>query len=135
MKFETPNRGRRTVIRVVTAPKKLDVALTATVLDEEGTHAGVVLCYQPFEEVVPAKQSLRLNNCYLIKEPLAVLTPYGIVGIRVDHPSDIVLLPFDHEFLPAKWRKNEVFVGNSHEFRMKGNDAVGKKQWAEAEDL
>lgn len=134
IEVNNPNRGKRTVIRVITAPQKLDVALTAMVMGED-TVACLVLYCQPFDEVVPAKQSLRPGSCYLIKEPLAVLSPYHTIVLRVDHPSDIFLLPFDHEFVPAKWQKKDVLGGSSREIRMKGNDAVGKEQWAEAEDL
>lgn len=53
----------------------------------------------------------------------------------MDHPSDIILLPLDHELIPVEWKKGEISVGKSREMRIQGNNAVGKKKWAEAEDL
>ncbi|KAH8753102.1 hypothetical protein F5883DRAFT_691147 [Diaporthe sp. PMI_573] len=111
-----------------------NVATSAIVMDEEGTQAMLQLYCQPFEEVVPAKQTLRLGCCYLVKEPFAMVCPDGCY-LRVDHPGDIFLLPHDHELLPVKWREGDAFLGSSFEMRMKGNAAVGKMQWAEAEDL
>lgn len=132
--IETHHRGKRLVVRVITSPTR-EVGLMAAVEDEEGTATWLQLHNQPSEAVVPAKQTLQLGSCYLIKEPFATGYPDCNYSLRVDHPGDISLLPLDHELIPAKWRKNEVLAGKSREMRMKGNDAVGKARWAEAEEL
>lgn len=88
MEVETPNRGKRTIIRVIDSPSKCNVALTATVSDEEGTVACLWLLYfTPFEEVLPANQSLRPDSFYSIKEPLAVLGLNGMIILRVDRTT------------------------------------------------
>jgi hypothetical protein len=109
--------------------------MVAAVEDQEGTRAGLQLYYQPFEEVVPTEQTFRLGRCYLIKEPFCTVDSVGRKSLRVDHPTDFFLLPHDDELLPIKWRRNDPFVGRSSETRMKGNECVGKKRWAEAEYL
>lgn len=134
MIMDTHHRGKRTLVHVLTPPRRA-VALIATAEDEEGTKVWLQLYHQPSEIIVPAEKTLRPGRCYLIKEPLAMFAPDGSYTLRVDHPSDIILLPDDHEYLPVKWRKSEASVGDSREVRMKGNGAIGKKGWAEAEEL
>lgn len=134
MRTEIPHRGKRLVVRVV-APSICEEALMAVVVDEEDSVARLQLLNQPSETVVPARQTLRLGSFYLIKEPFAIVDPLGGYILRVDHPSDISLLPLDHELVPAEWRKTEIVAGSSRNMRMQGNYFVGKQRWAEAEDL
>lgn len=134
MELGTHHRGKRTVIHVHNRLEE-PTALAAVVEDEEGTPAWLELYHQPVHKDVPVQLTLRRGGCYLIKEPFAIVGTEDCCILRVDHPGDIFHLSFDHEFLPAIWRMNDVFVGKSHEIRMKGNEAVGKMRWAEAEDL
>lgn len=136
MKMETHHRGKRVIVRPFIPPLRTVVALVTIIEDEEGTKARLQVWNQPSETVVPARQTLRSGSCYLIKEPFVTADPPGEYSLRVDHPGDIFLLPPDHELIPAKWRNSadEALVGRSREMRMKGNDAVSKKRWAEAED-
>lgn len=135
MKMETHHRGKRVIVRAIMPPFRT-VALVTFIEDEEGTKTSLQVFNQPSETVVPARQTLRFGSCYLIKEPFVTADPPGDYSLRVDHPGDIFLLPPDHELTPAKWGKSadEALVGRSREMRMRGNDAVGKKRWAEAED-
>lgn len=134
MKMETHHRGERVIVRVLFPPIR-DVGLITLVEDEEGTSTGLCLLFQPSETVVPAERTLRLGGCYLIKEPFFTTNSNGSDSLRVDHPSDIIMLPLDHELIPVEWKKGEISVGKSREMRMQGNNAVGNKKWAEAEDL
>lgn len=134
MKIETHHRGERVIVRVLIPPIR-DVALITLVEDEEGTSTRLYLLFQPSETAVPAERILRLGGCYLIKEPFFTADSNGYGSLRVDHPSDMILLPLDHEPIPAEWKKGEIPVGKSREMRIEGNNAVGKKRWAEAEDL
>lgn len=135
MKPETHHRGKTTVIHIFTPPIRNMAAVAATFMDKEGKVALLQLYNQPSDTIVPAEQAIRHGSCYLIKEPFFMVATNGCYSLRVDHPSDILLLPHDHELIPAKWRKNEAIIGGSHDMRMKGNTAVSKKRWAEAEIL
>lgn len=135
MKPETHHRGKRTVARVSAPPGRDGAAVVAVVEDEEGTLARLQLYYQPGDAIMPAGQIVLFGRCYLIKEPFFQVAISGTYGLRVDHLSDILLLPHGHELLPAKWKDSETVAEGSHALRMKGNDAVGKKRWAEAENL
>lgn len=135
MKPETHHRGNRIVVHVSILSNHTLGLVRAVVVDEKGTHGFLQLYHQLSEAAGPAEQFLRLGRCYLIKEPFLNAVIDGVRSLRVDHPSDILLLSLDHELLPAKWRKTEPVAAGSRDMRMKGNDAVGKMRWTEAEDL
>lgn len=132
MKMETHHHGKQTVIHVLVPPKRA-VALVALVEDEQGSVTWLQLYNQPSETVVPAEEILRRGSCYLLKEPF--LTSDPTASLRVDHPGDIMLLPREHKLVPARWRVTELVFGLSYDPTMLGNDAAGKKRWAEAERL
>lgn len=137
MKPETNHRGKQTTIRVNEAPVRIGYeALMTAIEDEEGILSFLQLFHQPRAQVVPVNQTLRPGGCYLIKEPLLTFSVNGAYySLRVDHPSDILLLPDGHELLPAKWSNDNAVVGKSRDTRENGNTAVGEKRWAEAESL
>lgn len=135
MQPETHHRGKQTVVRVDAAPTRIREALLTTIEDGEGSQALLLLYNQPSETAVPGEQILRRDSFYLIKEPFITVASNGDWSLQVDHPGDILLLSQDHDLLPVKWRKRECDIGRSGDLRQKGNDAVGKKRWAEAEDL
>lgn len=135
MELETHHRGKRTTVRVLEPSIRLGGALVTTVEDEQDTPVLLLLCQQPSEAFLPAEQILRVGSCYMIKEPFLTVAPDGSDSLRVDHPSDILLMSQDHELLPVALRKSDHLVKGSVHIRMEGNDAVGKKRWAEAEHL
>lgn len=135
MKPETHHRGKRTVIRIVIPAERNGAAVVSVFMDEEGTMGLLQLHNQLSDTFVPAEQALRQYACYLIKDPFLQVAAIGGFSLRVDHPSDIMLLSHDHELLPAEWKTSERAIGKSHGMRMKGNDAVGKKRWAMANNL
>lgn len=138
MQLQTHHIGKRTVLRVVPPTIRHSEGVIGGGKDQEGKVAVVQLqaTCQPFEGVVPAQRILQGDRWYLIKEPLALRGAQGETILVVEHPGDMVLLPHYHEFIPVEWRrKNDVFIGMSGDVRLKGNDAVSRKNWAEAEDL
>lgn len=137
MEPETHHRRRRIAVRVAGSTTRIGLdTLITTIQDEEGTPTFLQLLHQPRETAVPAQQILRTGGCYLIKEPFRTLSADGVYdSLRVDHPSDILMLPDGHELLPAKWTNDNAVVGKSRESRMDGNKAVGEERWAEAESL
>lgn len=136
MEDETHHRGKRIAIRVDEPPtRNWNESLMTAIEDEEGTQAWLRLFNQPRETAVPSEQILRPGGCYLIKEPFLIVAANGDYNLRVDHPSDIFLLPHGHELLPVKWRNDNAVFEKSRDTRMKGNIAVGEGKWAEAESL
>ncbi|KAI0837710.1 hypothetical protein F5Y06DRAFT_63003 [Hypoxylon sp. FL0890] len=131
MKLETHHRGCKVVVRVMVPPSRI-TAIMAIVEDERGTATLLQLYNQPPEALVPAGESLRQGCFYLLKEPFFKGTASGSYSLRVDHVSDIMLLSDSDELVPTKWRKTKTIAETSGSIRKRGNEAVGKKNWAEA---
>lgn len=135
LQLETHHRGSRIVVRVMVPASRIN-AVMAVVEDEKGTATLLQVYHQPEESVVPAAEILHRGACYLIKEPFfKATTSDGTYSIRVDHPGDLVPLRDGDELIPASWRECREITNTSQGIRNKGNDAVGRKSWAEAERL
>lgn len=138
MRLETHHRGRSIVVRILTPPDRM-TAVMAIVEDIQGTAALLQLYHQPPEDVVPAAALIKRGGILLLKEPyLKKATSDGTLSLRVDHVSDVIPLDEADELVPPKWRKVQgvsTSKGASAKLREQGNKAVGKKMWAEAEQL
>lgn len=137
MEPEIHHRGKRTAVRLLGSPTRMRLeTLITTIEDEEGTPSFLQLFHQPRETAVPAEQILRPGDCYLIKEPFFTFSANDAYStLRVDHPSDILMLPHGHKLLPAKWSNNNAVVRKSSDTRINGNNAADEERWAEAESL
>lgn len=137
MELETHHRGQRIVVRILTPPDRMN-AVMAIVEDENGTAVLLQLYHQAPEEVVPAAAFIKPGALVLLKEPFFKAATDGRYSLRADHLSDVMWLEETDDLVPVKWRKSSkapVDTSTSLDFRTQGNDAVGRKQWAEAERL
>lgn len=139
MRLETHHRGRSIVVRILTPPDRM-TAVMAIVEDLQGTAVLLQLYHQPPEDVVPAAAVIKPGGMFLLKEPyLKKASSDGTLSLRVDHVSDVIPLDEADELVPPKWRKFQAGVstskGTSAQLRALGNEAVGEKMWAEAEQL
>lgn len=135
LNLETHHRGYWTLLRILTQPRRC-MAVMAVVEDVENTAVLLQLHNQPDENLVPAKNVLRWKSFCIVKEPLFKCAMDGAYLLRVDHPSDVIWLDDSDERLPLRWRKAVLTLdGGSQELRAKGNEAVQRKRWAEAERL
>lgn len=137
MKLETHHRRRSIVVRVLTPPDRL-TAVMAIVEDVEGTAVLLQLYHQPPEDRVPAATIIKPGGLFLLKELyLKKSTSDGTLSLRVDHVSDMIRLCEMDELVPPKWKKAQGVSSNgaSAKLRAQGNEAVGKRLWAEAEQL
>lgn len=140
MQLETHHRGRRTVVRVLTPPDRM-TAVMAIVEDVEGTAVLMQLYHQPGEDTMPAGDILYQGRLVLLKDPYLKVATDGRYSLRVDHVSDVIFLENTDELVPERWRQRKRKVIDSglgitsRDIRMRGNDAVGMKDWAMAENL
>jgi hypothetical protein len=138
LRVGTHHRGCRILVRILTPPARV-FPVVAIVGDEEGAATMLQFYHAPSEAVVPTSETLRMWSYYLIKEPyfkwLDKLVDQSVYTLRVDHASDIMLLRVGDELLPARCREPLAPIHTSKDIRMKGNAAVEKKSWAEAERL
>lgn len=134
MLLETHHRGRVAFLRVLTPPS-LITALMAIVEDERGTAVTLPLYHQPKQQIVPGNEILWEGRVCAVKEPFFKCATDGSYSVRVDHVSDIVWLEQSDERVPQKWRKPAMATGGSKSIRVKGNEAIKGRRWAEAERL
>ncbi|PHH85191.1 hypothetical protein CDD83_778 [Cordyceps sp. RAO-2017] len=134
MKLETHHRGKRTLLRVCTPANRM-TAVMAIVEDQQGTAVLLQLYHQPEEADVPADDILWPGLVFIVKEPFFKCASDGSYSIRVDHPSDIIWLGEDDEYVPMNWRRATVQSESSPDYRTRGNEAVKNEKWAEAHAL
>lgn len=137
MKLETHHRLHSIVVRLLTPPDRM-TAIMAIVEDIEGTAVLLQLYHQAAEEVVPAAKVFTPGTLLLLKEPFFKASTDGSYSLRADHVSDMMLLDEADELVPLKWRKSPedpAVRPSSAVLRARGNEAVGKKDWIEAQRL
>lgn len=111
-------------------------ALMAIVEDEEATAVLLQLYNQPEELKVSKEHILQVGNVCIVKDPFFKATTDGSYSLRVDHVSDIIWLADTDDRIPLKWRKEVLCRDESSQgIRIRGNAAVQKREWAEAERL
>ncbi|KLP08883.1 unnamed protein product [Fusarium fujikuroi] len=80
--------------------------------------------------------TLEIASDLVIKDPYYTLNAQGECTIRIDHPSDLMIIAISEN--PESWRNMEQYSGRSDfvspgEYKRKGNDALlRKKNYAEA---
>ncbi|KAF6794275.1 TPR domain-containing protein [Colletotrichum musicola] len=112
-------------------------AIMAIAEGEEGTAVLLQLYNQPDEAEVKAEYILPERSVCTIKEPFFKVTASGEYSLRVDHVTDILILPEDDERIPLKWRSSQGrILVSSEETWLEGNEAVSRRQdWGQAERL
>ncbi|SCO76078.1 uncharacterized protein FRV6_00290 [Fusarium oxysporum] len=80
--------------------------------------------------------TLEISSDLVIKEPYYTLNAQGECTIRIDHPSDLIVIAISEN--PESWRHKEHYSGgpdlvSPDDFKKKGNSALlKKKNYAEA---
>ncbi|KAJ6258634.1 hypothetical protein Dda_6682 [Drechslerella dactyloides] len=107
-------------VKTVTDARRLAVVSTI-VVDELGTCTELQIFN--FPRNVDLMEVLPMGAVILLKEPLYTMSMMVIPGFRVDHPTDIVVLEDDDEYVPEVWRKPAV-VRTALQCKELGNAAM-----------
>jgi hypothetical protein len=99
--------------------------------DEHGNVARLTLCN--LEDSV-ADPLLPIGSFLAVKQPCWSVLPTGGHHIRVDHPSDLVLLDTNEEVLPPAWRNTRSSNVNktTPEWRKEGDSMFLEKKFRKA---
>lgn len=127
---EKHHRGRFLVLHSFCRPYRSS-AVMAAMEDETGDVERLAVYHA--KDTLEAKDILAKDCVVTIKEPYYMSAVDGRHMLRVDHPSDIVVLEDDHALYLSQWRKHVVGAAKTAlSWKLEGNAAVAKKSYLEA---
>ncbi|CAD0112989.1 unnamed protein product [Aureobasidium uvarum] len=77
-------------------------------------------------EVVPE------GTVVTVKEPFYHMEDDGRYVLRVDHPSDMVVLGQSHKLYPEQWRDREETQMTALDWKLEGDKAFDRDEYPEA---
>lgn len=127
--LETHHRGSYILVRAVT-PTDVMTAIMAVVEDQRGD----VLMLQLYNQEADLATDGRLveGTVILIKEPYLKMMADGDYGLRVDHLSDIMLIPEHDTLVPSVWRTQSQNPTSAIYWKTKGNNFFNKSAYYDA---
>lgn len=117
--------GHCLVVKAILPPKHLD-ATHVLIEDEAGKWEMLHIFNFPY--VNHPEDRVGQGQLMIIKEPFYYIGYGGFPAIRVDHPSDITYVMYDHPLVPAKWKRTDVH-GLDAETRMLKMDGEVRMRW------
>ncbi|THY21992.1 SET domain-containing protein [Aureobasidium pullulans] len=128
LKVQTHHTGSVLLVRTIGHPQKLSVILPLTNGVQDET-TDVERLNVLFKSTVKDRTLLAKGNILLIKEPFFEEADDNHY-IRVDNPSNLVLLPDDHVAVPQLWQSRDNY--SALQWKLKGNAALKKEKVLEA---
>ncbi|KAH6848398.1 hypothetical protein B0I37DRAFT_342808 [Chaetomium sp. MPI-CAGE-AT-0009] len=125
--LETHHRGTYMLVRSLT-PQDRTTAVIAIVEDEKGD----VLMVQLYHQVDDREPLVREGTVMILKEPFFKVMFDGSYGLRVDHLSDVVLLPANDERIPAAWRRKPDHSGTALAWKAQGDQHFNRSEYRSA---
>ncbi|KAH0350844.1 SET domain-containing protein, partial [Aureobasidium melanogenum] len=129
LKFETHHRGSFLLLRVFCQPFR-KAAVMAAVEDETGDVDRVALFHT--KEALRAFEVVPEGSVVSVKEPFYHLEEDGRYVLRVDHPSDMVVLDQHHKLCPEQWQNHEEMRLTALEWKHEGDKAFVREEYLEA---
>ncbi|KAK6352285.1 hypothetical protein TWF730_009115 [Orbilia blumenaviensis] len=93
------------VVKAILPPKHLD-ATHVLVEDENGKWEMLNIFDFPYTN--HAEDRIGQGQLMIIKEPFYHMVYGGVATIRIDHPSDIKYIMYNHHLVPPKWRRRDA---------------------------
>lgn len=124
--LETHHRGSYILVRALTPVDRMTAIMTV-VEDQRGD----VLMLQLYNQEADLATDGRLveGTAMLIKEPYLKMMADGDYGLRVDHLSDIRLIPEHDPLVPSVWRTRSQHYASAIHWKTKGNDLFNKSAY------
>ncbi|KAJ5611683.1 hypothetical protein N7528_008788 [Penicillium herquei] len=118
LRVETHHRGRYLLLRTVTPA---DLVLGSIVMaEDEDDRVFMLILHNQGEEL---SKFMTLGTVLVVKEPYLKLLADRTYGIRVDHVSDVILIPDFDERVPLAWRPQITSAEDSAaSWKEKGNE-------------
>lgn len=128
--LETHHRDRYLLLRTITQTNTM-TAVMAIVEDEAGGALMLQLYNQ--EQELSGAQSLSNGTVLIVKEPYVKVMADGDYGIRVDHLSDVLFIPYFDEMVPSSWRIHVTQAGeDASSWKAKGSEHFNHDEFRSA---
>jgi hypothetical protein len=108
------------------------LGIMALAEDDRGDVIQLGLYNQESEERCKASDLVGTGTIVCVKEPWFKIFEDGEYGIRVDHVSDFEVLERDDDRVPAAWKPQSVRLEKAVDVKVRGNAAVGRKDYRKA---
>lgn len=103
LRLSTRHRGSFLLLRIISSVDETRTLLA--VAEDEDERAILVQIFNPPETM--RNRQIEIFSPIMIKEPLVELVAWGEMGIRVDHPSDLVCPSRYDRNLPLEWKRGK----------------------------
>ncbi|KAK4502484.1 hypothetical protein PRZ48_005909 [Zasmidium cellare] len=133
LELETVHRGRVLVVRTLGYPSRIQAVQNA-IEDSEGSVDR--LAVYNFDMRLRPEQILPKGQLLAVKEPYYKVTADGAPMVRVDHPSDFVILRPEDSAIPLQLRPKLLeLVDSPSAWKAKGNAAFKARDYRGAIEL
>ena len=132
LRLETHHRGFYLCLRVVSLPTSMTAIMV--VMEDEIEDVMLIQIYQQQDEEERAAEDIDRDKAVcMIKEPYFKVMSDGNYGVRVDHITDLIWLPYHDEKIPLQWRPRiQEIEKTADQWRQEGNTAVNAGDYSEA---
>ena len=133
LRLESVHEGCVLILKILGDTIRRD-AIKNVVQDERGNVERLQVYFGSSQD--HPRSILPKDRTIAVKEPYYSLNTDGRYAIRIDHPSDILVLPIGSESVPrALQSPDDGRKLNAKEWRLEGNSAFGRKDYRRAVDL
>lgn len=129
LKQEVHHRGRVLIVKTFVEPIRIS-SIHNAVEDVQGAADHLSVCNIP--SASPIDKVLPKGAIVAVKEPYLKATADGGVMVRVDHPSDFVLLEPHDSLVPLQWRMGSKADKTVSQLKVEGNTAFKRGNWQDA---
>jgi len=132
LRLETHHTGRVLLLRTFGHPSRIQAVQNA--VEDANGNVDRVAVYNTDTGITP-ERLLPKGAVLAVKEPFYKTTADGGYSLRVDHPSDLILLSASDALVPQQLAPRLIELDvPAPPLKVKGNDAYGKKDYHAAID-
>lgn len=129
LKFETHHPGSFLLLRVFCQPFRKSALMAA--IEDETRDVDILALYHT-KEALRAFEILPKGIVVTVKEPFYHMEEDGRYALRVDHPSDMVVLEHRHKLCPEEWQDHEETHMTALNWKFEGDKAILREEYLEA---
>lgn len=132
LRLEIHHRGRVLIVKTFCEPVRMS-AIQNAIEDIQGSVDRLSIYNLP--SATPVDKVLPKGAIVAVKEPYFKATADGGVMVRVDHPSDLVVLEPHDSSVPSQWRREVKAALTVSRLKDEGNTAFKNRNWQRAGEL